>query len=416
MGGADAGVCVGMDIGRHRLFVASDRGETATLIPMADDHDGLLLRWMAGDGPKRFSDRVRQSAGIDGRGVAASADVAVEALARLHGDERIRIAIPASFGPQCRADVVRGMRRQGLDVGPHDLIERPVAAAAGWLAHRRAVSGTTLTHPVLLIDNDGGELSALAFDPGSTRLLTVAPLNVVDGDDTLADVAARIRDLIDCVARLTHPADELVRDDSAQAAAARIRTVVLTGNGATQPSLIDMVSELLPHASFAPDPVTPAEQCVATGLLHLDELESWMACWPTLDLATNRETLVHRGPQAALLSNEEHLALGAETLRLVGPYDTSIDVTAGSCRGSGIAIPAVLRDELRVKVLDDGRVLLLGPHGVPPLALLFGWPCPGTDARAVALRSVGRRAVTVADELQTTAPPAATVTPAPRGD
>ena len=412
--GADAGVCVGMDIGRHRLFVASDRGGSVAVIPMADDHDGLLLRWMAGDGPKRFSDRVRASAGTDGRGAAASADVAAETRARLQGNERIRVAIPPSFGPTCRADVVRGMRRQGLDIGTHDLIERPVAAAAGWLAHRRAVSGTSLTHPVLLIDNDGGELSAIAFDPGSARLLTVAPLNVVDGGDTMADVAARLREVIDCVARLTHPADELVRDDSAQAAASRIRTVVLTGNGASNPLLIDMVGDLLPHASFAPDPVIPAEQCVATGLLHLDELASWIACWPTLDLATTRETLVHRGPHAALLSGEEHFALGAETLRLVGPHDTSVDVTAGSSRGSGIAIPAMLRDELRVKVLDDGRVLLLGPHGVPPLALLFGWPCPGTDVDAVALRSVGRRAVTVAVELPTAAQPAAP-TPAPRG-
>ncbi len=395
MGESDATECVGLDIGRHRLFAASNQLEQGGLLPLAEDHPGLVLRWLNDQGPRRFSDRVLSCTGVDERAADAAADVATVVTPKLSGNEHVRVAVPTSFGPQCRADVVRGLQRGGISVDVDDLIDRPVAAAAGWLAHRSAVSTTPIDGPVLVVDNDAGELSALVFDPPTRRLLALSPLSMGGSDDP-SDVAARLHDLIGVAARLTHPADEMIRDDSLTASAARISHVVLTGNGAAAPQLIKLIDETLPLASRAPDPVTPAEYCVVTGLGCLDEFASWITCWPTLDLSCDG-TVIHRGPQAINANDDEHLVPNTSNLQLVGRGGATVTISAGSVRGSGISVPAALAEHLRIKVLDDGRVLLLGPTGTVPLALRFGWPCPGTPAEAVAIRSIGRRAVTLAD-------------------
>lgn len=397
MGESDAKVCVGLDIGRHRLFAVSSEPGGGNLLPLAEDHPGLLLRWLADDGPRRFSDRVRAFAGVDDRAIGAATDVAAAVAPKLMAADHIRVAVPASFGPQCRVDVVQGMQAEGLNLDVDDLIDRPVAAAAGWLAHRRAVSASALSEPVLVIDNDGGELSALVLDPPTKRLLTLAPLSTSGSDDP-ADVATRLHDLIEVAARLTHPADEMVRDDSLSASAARIAHVVITGTGATAAPLVQLVAETLPNATLEPDAVTPAEHCVVTGLNHLDELASWIACWPTLDLVCDSSAVIHRGPQAINALGEEHLVPGTTNLQLRGRGGHTVPLAAGSIRGSGVAVPLALSEHLRIKVLDDGRVLFLGPSGTVPLALCFGWPSPGTTAESVAIRSIGRRAVSVAEE------------------
>ncbi len=402
------GHLVTADIGRHRLFVATTQRDlgapsaTSPALDDLDDLDGLILRW-CDEGRRRFGERVTSLAGVaDDLAAATCADVAglLTPLTPMAPDDGSAshttthttthtIAIPASFGPRCRAAVIEGFASAGIRLGHHDLVERPVAAAAGWLAHREDIAGRLPNEPVLVIDNDAGEVSVAALDPATKRLLFVRPLSTGPFDRP-GMVMERLRDAIETTARLTHRG-ALVRETDWATVSASIGDVVVTGCGAKQPMLHSLIAELLPAAHVMPDPVVASERAVITGLSHLDRFDGWTACWPTLPITIDETTAVQAGQ---VLDGDPW------NDSVVGPVTDGatlgfgqLSVSAGSCHAAGVRIPAELATELTIRTLDDGRVLLLGAEGAMPLALQPAWPCPGRRLDSLPVRTIGRRAL-----------------------
>ena len=129
---------IGVDIGRHQLLVSQRSDDVRTLVPLLEDSESTVLRWLD-DGPRRFSDRVRAAAGIDDRGKSAAADVGAVVAGAVPIVGRTRVAVPPSFGPQCRADVAAGLRAGGLsNLDTGDLVDRPIASLASWVKQQHS--------------------------------------------------------------------------------------------------------------------------------------------------------------------------------------------------------------------------------------------------------------------------------------
>ncbi len=370
------GHLVAVDPGRHRLFVATTETDLCAL------GDGLVLRWLDGHA-RRFGERIIDFAGIDqAKAVATTAAVAaivVEDLTDQAGrDHPIKLAIPASFGPACRQAVLDGFDAAGIRLDPTDLVERPIAAAAGWLAHRAATTGRMPTDPVLVIDDDGGEISIAALDPSTKRILFVRPLSTGPCDDPTA-VTERLRDAVATTARLAHRG-ELVRETDWATLTASIGDVVITGCSANDPMLTRLITTVLPAAHPMPDPVVARDRAVTAGLNHLDQFDDWVACWPTLPLVMAGETILPIGPATAAGRDVRPPAMSGATL------------TFGGTASRGIRIPQPFTSAT-IRALDDGRILVLDDADSRPLAIQVAWPCPGRSTKTVAVRSVGRRAI-----------------------
>lgn len=408
------GHLVTADVGRHRLFVATTQRDLdapgATADPASaelDQLDGLILRW-CDEGRRRFGERVISLAGVaDDLAAGTCADVAglLQSAESTADGTSYRIAIPASFGPRCRAAVIDGFASAGIRLAPSDLVERPVAAAAGWLAHRDEVAGRSPNEPTLVIDNDAGEVSVAALDPATKRLLFVRPLSTGPFDRP-GMVMERLRDAIETTARLTHRGG-LVRDTDWATVSSSIGDVVVTGCGAKETMLLSLIGELLPAAHVMPDPVVASERAVVSGLGHLDRFDDWTACWPTLPISIDGTTVVEPGQVAGadtFVETDITCGDGGATLSL-GTGSTSF--VAGTCRAPGIHVPAALATDTSLRTLDDGRVLVLGAEGTAPLSLSPAWPCPGRATDDVAVRAIGRRPV----ELTRPGPPEPPVRP-----
>jgi hypothetical protein len=74
-----------------------------------------------------------------------------------------------------------------------------------------------------------------------------------------------------------------------------------------------------------------------------------------------------------------------------------VPVRAGSVSAHGCIIPDRLGTQLRLQMLDDGRVFLVGPTDRDPLAMKVAWPIPASGRDFIAVRSAGRAGVELAD-------------------
>ncbi len=399
----DVGVTT-VDIGRHRVFSAAQIGSEVTIRRIGEGHDGLFIRWYA-ETTQRVTTRLRQ---LEAMGDPAAEAVAHE-LGRMLADHldpagRVVIGVPMNLGPLATNALLSGLSAGGIDASASDLVARPVAALAGWLAHRLELSGHVPRGPVLLIDNDGGEVSAVVAAPDEHRLIASAGLSAGPDDDAI-EVETRLRALLARAASLTYRADDLdgrgiVQADDWATVSSTISQVVVTGSGAHHPRLQRLIAHLLPAADVMPDPIAPADRCVAAGLAHVAELEGWVSNWPTLTIVCRNqagaETVV-RSPGSLPTGNEESYGVAEAGSIHLRRGDDVVGLRAGSVTGSAISIPSGLGPMPVLKVLDDGRLLLLGPRGARPLAVRLDWPAPGDETATVNVEAIGRRAVSLVE-------------------
>lgn len=394
---------VGIDLGRHRAFAGAAAHSFGHPIPLSNQHDGLLIRWVGVGGPQRVTERILDLAGV--RQDEASAFVALVAEKIRRGlpvsipdrppetSLAIRsVAIPASFGPLCRQAVVDGFQRAGAEIGHENLVERPIAALAGWFAHRRQISGHPQRDPVLLIDNDGGELSAVIADPLTRRLLICAPLSTGPGD-VVEDVVLRLREVITAAAGLLHRTGVVQPTDWASISAT-LPQVVVTGSGHNHPAMTSLVHGLIPAADVMPDPlVTDPAGCVVLGLQHLDYFASWRACWPTAPVRVGDTVVVDQGQFLHRQDESFIVSPGAELT--FGTIEHPLDIRAGSVRASSLVVPNSIGPLPILQLLSDGRMTIRGERGIRPLTVHLSWPCPGVETNQLRLATIGRRAATL---------------------
>ena len=395
---ASATTSIGIDLGRHRSFCTLGDADGQRLVPLSVDHAGLILRWVDGDRSERVTERVLRLAGDD----SDEAVEVIEAVARAIFPElsdgttlaaRPCVAIPASFGPACRAAVVAGFNRAGVPITARHLIDRPIAGLSGWLAKSSSArpQGT-----VLVIDNDGGQLSCAAADLDTRRLLFSIPLSFGPEDDP-DDVAERLRVVVEESHRL-RATDAVVRDDDWSVVRSHINHVVLTGSGCQHPRFVELVGQVLPEAALmAVRSAKDQAHTVAFGLLNVGWLHGWTACWPTGSIRCNGKVVRTAGP---VLGNDLPLfATRGSKLSFTGPEGDDLDVEIGSVRSTGVRIPAELGLTPRLRLLSDGRILLLGNAGTRPLSMRVSWPIVTERPKPLPLRAVGRRPLELADPV-----------------
>ena len=389
---------IGIDIGRHRSFCALRDGESSRLIPLSDKHDGLVLRWLTDSGTERVTERLLRLSGIDQDEAVSTATAAAEAVfPELREGQTLAtspwIAVPASFGPSCRAAVADGMAAAGVPVTVGNLIDRPIAGLAGWLASAYA-SDIAPRGICLIVDNDGGQLSAAAADLDQRRLLFSVPLSI-GPDDDIAEVEACFRLLVNEAQRLRHGSfaneasttiEPTVTDDEQRP----IEHVVLTGSAAQRPEFLQLVERVLPRTTMlGVRSKSDQAHTVVFGLLNLDTLSNFSACWPTGTILLNDAPVRPPGPvqgkDIALLS-----PAGAR-LSFSGPQGRPLEVEVGSVRSAGVVLPAELGLTPRLRLLSDGRILVLGQEGVRPLSMRVRWPAPSIAAESLPVEAVGRR-------------------------
>lgn len=195
----------------------------------------------------------------------------------------LAVAVPAAMGPLSRRALRSGFAAAGVTLGEADLVERPIAALAWWLAEvaERAESADhgAGSGVVVALDNDGGELSAAIADLSTQRLLACAPLSIGPRDDRRA-TEARLRRLV--------------------SQATRVDQLILSGSGASHPELLEMMSRIFSTTVTA----TTDPHAVVFGALHLDTLASFRCLWtsPTGAVAAEEsapETVEHVEPESS---------------------------------------------------------------------------------------------------------------------
>lgn len=395
---------VGIDLGRHRVYAGAGVHSFGHPIPLSNQHAGLLIRWVGEGGPQRVTERVQALAGTDQESAIGFVSLVAKQISRglpetipdipKDADLRIRaVAVPASFGPMGRAAVVEGFARSGINIQPQNIVARPVAALAGWFAHRQQISGRPPRDPVLLLDNDGGELSAIVADPLTRRLLLCMPLSSGPNDNP-AWVIERLREVISAAAGLLHR-EGVLQDTDWPSVSAALPQVVVTGSGHHHPAIASLVHSLLPAADVMPDPlISDPAHCVVLGLQHLDVFDDWRACWPTSDMYLDSQVLVDSG-QILYRQDQSYVVKPGSELKF-GSAQHPLALRAGSAHSQALVIPSGIGSFPTVKLLIDGRLIIRGDQGTKPLTVQLGWPTPGSSTREMKVVTISRRAATLA--------------------
>lgn len=387
---------IGVDLGRHRSFCSLSIGHHHRLVPLTDAGDnGLWLRWSGIGRSERITDRILRLAGDDQAAATETAQRVINALfPELESGRQLSgtplAVVPASFGPACRDAVRAGFAAVGLQLDAHHLVDRPLAALAFWIA---AAPDSRRSGIVGLIDNDHGQLSFCAADLDTSRLLVSVPLSH-DVSDNPDDVRARLADALDRVGRLVgDDADEPQVHEARSAPASTIDHLLLSGTRTDDPRLCSLASTAV--ADVGAVEVIGDETTPVLGLLHLGVFAAWSACWPTLDVTLNEVSLAvsysglragpsqHSDDATLTVAAGAHLGLAREGHR--------VTVVAGSIHGDGIELPADLGLTPRLRVFDDGRLLVLGALPSRPVSLRVAWPAPTNAVGEVRIEAVGRR-------------------------
>ncbi len=353
---AKAPSLITIDLGRNRAtgsVVASD-GSTEPL--RVEGRDGLTVRCLGDSGRRteRFTDRLIEL--VDRDEFAAASDlvagIARDLLAGFPATTPVVIAIPAAFGPVCESAVTAGFSRVAI---VETVVRRPVTSLSS--CHDRGPS------PILVVHNDGGEISAVAFDSASHRVFPPAPLST-GPDDSHGAVAKRLHTYVrDVAAHL--PTSETVIDDAWIAVASNFTTIMLSGPGASHPSFQSFIDDQFgPLATIVTDQLRPSDAIVQLGPLH----SRWAAGWPTA---------------------QPHVE--DDRLRLLTESGEPYRLRIGSQLATGIKVPADLRSGTRLRTLPDGRLLLLGAAGQRPLTMRVRWSLTSGAPTDLDIEAIGRR-------------------------
>lgn len=307
----------------------------------------------------------------------------------------VRLALPLSLPARVRRHLLRGLATtDGVTVTT--VVDAPIAVLANHI-HNITTNGLdadTLVAPrpeahlhVLLSGQRNGSISMVVADVTNRRLVAI-------GSVTKAE---EIRSLV-TRARRSPPrgyADDVDLHPHATWAEAAPSVHVVVGHSLTEDQS-HLVSDIFGPQTFLPARLS-GELAALGGLAHLHGLAKWDAPWPTARVHLGSGWTRQPGPLRS--DAEEHLTrirAGGE-LRFSDFAGKPLSLRAGSVRAGGCVLPERLGSQPRLRLVDDGRLLLFGPAGSRPLAARLHWPIPGSGNRTIGIEAVGAAGVELLD-------------------
>lgn len=389
-----------VDLGRHRAFAALTSGGQTDLIQLAPDATGVLLRTVYEGRTRRTVEVIAELAPIDraaAQAIATSlADELMNAVHRTGLTEHMpwRISVPVSLGREARQVVLDGFAAAGVNLPHSGVVSRPVAAAAGWFGRLRRLDARPEQGLTLLVDNDGGEVSAIACHPEQRRVAGIHSLvepGVGGSAPDPSQLDAALRAFVSSVS-----GSNTATDWPSQSA--QIGQVVLTGTGAEHRGLQQLLRGLFPAAPMRTEPLFGTHDCTVTaGLADLEALADFTVTWPSLDLVLGSLLLRAAGPLDAAEPRSFVLAPGA--ILQLARDGVALDALHSGTRAGGITVPDSLGPFPTLRLSPEGDLHMAGTGIHERMIISIGWPAPGsrgpsfevTSIRKASTRSGDRR-------------------------
>ncbi|NNF53368.1 MAG: hypothetical protein HKN03_02890 [Acidimicrobiales bacterium] len=309
----------------------------------------------------------------------------------------VRLALPLSIPARVRRQLLRRLgATEGVTVTT--VVDAPIAVlanhihglATGALDHDAIGAprpGTSSRLHVVLVGQSNGTISMVVADLTNRRLVAIGSVTT----------AEEIRGLV-CRGRRPGPREDsedvdLFPHASWAEVAPSVHLVV--GH-----SLTDGQSHLV-RDIFGPQTFVTArlggDLAALSGLAHLHQLAQWDAPWPTARVHLGTGWTRQPGPLRS--DAEEHLTRirAGGDLRFSDFSGQPLRLRAGSVRAAGCVLPDRLGSQPRLRLVDDGRLLLFGPAGSRPLAARLRWPIPGSGNQTIGIEAVGDAGVELLD-------------------
>lgn len=376
---------VAIDLGHHQAFAALTPGDS-TLLPLGADGDGLVVRWCETGRPaERLHDRLdRLVTHGNLRGAAETTAAIADCMAELvpvqPGENQARIAVPLSASPGHRAHLRTAFGNAGFSVEDQDLIGRPYAVLGYWLAidgHRRTGLPRGKT---LVLDNDGGRVSALVVDIAQGVVLAEAQITTNSNGDAF-EATLVLRTLLEAAYGSVNDATPVPWS----VLSASIAEIVVSGSGAQHPAFTKFIIERFPASTLHPCP-GPRSEIVVRGVQHIDRLAEYRCGWPTLDLRFDGQlvrpagswTSTDASPTVAPVGT--HLSFGNAPIVLRG--SSSPDSEDGVVLAdAAVRIPERVGPFPLMSVHPSGSIEIRGTEA--SLRLHLDWPSVGSTSRAL---------------------------------
>ena len=379
-----------IDLGHHQAFAAlADSSEP--LVPLGSDGDGLVVRWCEKGRPaERLHDRLERLVTSGNlRGAAETAGAIADCMAELipsppEGDHRLRIAVPLTASPGHRAHLRTAFGNAGFVAEDHDLVGRPYAALSYWLSidgHRRngLPRGKTL-----VLDNDGGRVSALVVDIARCLILAEKQITTTSLPDPFESTLV-LRQLLEASYGSANDSTPVPWS----VLSASIAEVVVSGSGASHPTFTKFISERFPASTLheAPD---RADEIVVRGMQSLERLSGYRSGWPTLDVRFDHRVVRPAGGWTAVDGSPTVAPVGTS----VSFGDSPVVLRGSSPRSSieaanddvvlaeaALRIPDSMGPFPLMSVHPSGSIEIRGTEA--SLRLHVDWPVAGVSPRAL---------------------------------
>ena len=393
---------LGIDLGRHRVYVLRSNPESTVVFPMQADHDGLIFRWLGPNGVERVLGHLQElppdKAMQVSQATCAMIVDRIRAIDESAISDRTLVAVPVLPEAKISEMLVSGFNNAGVYPSQNDFVQRPIASLANWLTERRA-NGSEGDQLVLTIDNDAGQLSGAVSDPAKKRLLAMAQLSADPSQvDETAEVALR-----GLLARASHvfgrfPADgDAIETLNSPSSDVVIGNVVLSGMNTNHPDLSRLVEMFAPEAKIWGRGRGDTETMVASGLLRMHQLDGWICPWPTGHLLVDNTVTI--GPGVLPLLTDK-FPIPADDIRVQTTDQAIVTVSDGAGvakptrlggeDGIGLRLPSRLGNNINVRAGMDGKTSFYGEPSAKPLVIQPCWPVTGTKSIATEVKVIRR--------------------------
>ncbi len=375
-----------IDLGHHQAFAAL-ADPSGSLVPLGADGDGLIIRWCEDGRPaERLHDRLDRLVSTGNvRGAAETAGAIAECLSGLiptpHDQERrLRIAVPLTASPGHRAHLRTAFVNAGFVTDDHDLVGRPYAVLGYWLAvdgHRRIGLPRGKT---LVLDNDGGRVSALVVDIARCLVLAEAQITTTSIPDPF-EATLVLRRLLEA----SYGSASDVTPVPWSVLSASVAEIVVSGSGAGHPTFTKFINERFPASTLHEAP-GPASEIVVRGMQHLDRVADFRSGWPTLDVRLEQQVIRPAGrwtttdasPTVAPVGT--HISFGGAPL-ILQRSTTGNDGEDIVLADAALRIPERVGPFPLMSVHPSGSIEIRGTEA--SLRLHLDWPVAGLTARAL---------------------------------
>ncbi len=309
----------------------------------------------------------------------------------------VRLALPLSIPGRVRRHLLRGLAATA-GVTVTTVVDAPIAVLANHLHFIASNAtdpaaiiaprpGTANRLHVLLAGQSNGSISMVVADLTNRRLMAIGSVTT----------AEEIRSLVSRAGHLVPQSGSEELGLYAHASWAEVAPSVhlVIGHSLTDDQS-NLVSDIFGPQTFVPA-LLSGHLAALTGLAHLHQLARWSAPWPTARVHLGSGWTRQPGPLRS--DAEEHLTRirAGGDLRFSDFSGAPLRLRAGSVRAAGCVLPERLGSQPRLRLVDDGRLLLFGPAGSRPLAARLRWPIPGSGNQTIGIEAVSGAGVELLD-------------------